>query len=78
MDFIMQCVHEISSLNDELEFALDNLSMVHNAMEEDGGANWQRSNNAVFSVYLQLNSICKQLNEVTESAIMGHAERKKK
>lgn len=73
MNFVMDRVHEISSLTNELEFALDNLSMVHNAMEEDGGANWQRSNNAVFSVYLQINSIWKQLDAATEAAIMGRA-----
>ena len=78
MDFIMDCAHEISALNDELEFTLDNLSMLVSAMEEDGGANWRRSNNAVFSVYLQLISIHKRIDEITEAAIRGNAERKKK
>lgn len=73
MDFVMNCLQEISSLTDELDFALDNLCMVHHAMEEDGGANWQVSNNAVFFVYLMTCDIVKRLNEITEQALAKRA-----
>lgn len=76
MDFIMQCIQEVSGLTDELEFALDNLCMVHHAMEEDGGANWQTSNNAVFCVYLVMCNIAKRLSETTEQALYKRANEK--
>lgn len=52
----------------ELECALDNLGAVHTAMEEDGGMNWQKLTNAVFSVECMLHDIHKRIEQRTEQA----------
>ena len=68
MDFI----NDVDMLNFELECAIDNLWAVHSNMEEDQGANWQKSNNAVFSVYLRLIAIKDEIHAVTNAAIEKH------
>lgn len=65
----MDLINDVDMLNYELECAIDNLWAVHSNMEEDQGANWQKSNNAVFSVYLRLIAIKDEIHAVTNAAI---------
>ena len=65
----MDGINDVDMLNFELECAIDNLWAVHSNMEEDQGANWQKSNNAVFSVYLRLIAIKNELQSATNAAI---------
>lgn len=62
-------INDVDMLTNELECATDNLVAVHSTMEEDGGANWQRRCNAVFSVYLQVCNIRERLDARTNQAI---------
>lgn len=64
-----ELINDVDSLTNELEWAMDALEAIHTTMEEDGGSNWQRRCNAVFSVYLQVCSIRDRLDERTNQAI---------
>ena len=64
-----ELINDVDSLTNELEFAMDALAAIHTTMEEDGGANWQRRCNAVFSVYLQVCSIQERLDKRTNQAM---------
>lgn len=63
----MDLVNYVEMLNFELECAIDNLWAVRSNMEEDQGANWQKSNNAVFSVYLRLVAIKDEIQAATNA-----------
>lgn len=62
-------INDVDMLTNELEWAMDALAAIHTTMEEDGGANWQRRCNAVFSVYLQVCNIRERLDARTNQAI---------
>ncbi len=62
-------INDVDMLTNELEWAMDALAAIHTTMEEDGGANWQRRCNAVFSVYLQVCNILERLDARTNQAI---------
>lgn len=64
----MYLVNQADALSFELECAIDNLMAVHSFMEDDQGANWQKSANAVFSVFLRLRDINKELQEAVKIA----------
>lgn len=64
-----ELINDVDMLTNELEWAMDALAAIHTTMEEDGGANWQRRCNAVFSVYLQVCSIRDRLDARTNQAI---------
>lgn len=65
----MWLINEVDTLNFELECVIDNLWAVHGNMEEDQGANWEKTNNAVFSVYLQLKAIHDQIQAAIDTTI---------
>lgn len=65
----MDLINDVEMLNFELECAIDNLWAVHCNMEEDQGANWQKTNNAIFSVYLRLDAIKTEIQAATNAAI---------
>lgn len=65
----MDLINDVEMLNFELECAIDNLWAVHCNMEEDQGANWQKTNNAIYSVYLSLNAIKNEIQAATDAAI---------
>lgn len=60
---------DVDTFTCELEFAMDALAAIHSTMEEDGGANWQRRCNAVFSVYLTVCNIVDKLKARTDQAV---------
>lgn len=59
----MHLINEVDTLAFDLECAIDNLWAVHTSMEEDQGANWQKSANAVCSAILRLIDIKKSIQE---------------
>ena len=65
----MDLISEMDALNFELECAIDNLWAVHGNMEADKGANWRNSNNAVFSVFMRLYSIKKEMRAAIDAAV---------
>ena len=67
-DWLWELINDVGLLNNELEWAIDNLDAVHTTMEEDEGTNWQRRCNAVFSIYLQLCSIQKRIDASIDQA----------
>ena len=67
MNWATSYLFDMELLEFELECALDNLGAVHTAME-DGGMNWQKLTNAVFSVECMLHDIHKRIEQRTEQA----------
>lgn len=57
---------DLEMITYDLECAIDNLAAVHLKMEEDGGANWQRMCNAIFSIYRQLCNIHADFNKMVD------------
>ena len=68
MNWATSYLFDMELLEFELECALYNLGAVHTAMEEDGGMNWQKLTNAVFSVECMLHDIHKRIEQRTEQA----------
>ena len=68
MNWATSYLFDMELLECELECALANLGIVHSVMEEDGGMNWQKITNAVFSVECMLYDIHKRLAQRTEQA----------
>ena len=77
MTEVLRTIDNIDECARELEFLADNLCAVHTAMESDGGANWQKMCNAVFSTWLQLLHIQKELYKESEKLFtLGIAKQK--
>ena len=57
---------DLDEITFRLECAVDNLGVVHGAMEEDSGANPKIFCNAVFSIYLQLMDLKEELQQLSE------------
>lgn len=72
LDFL----NDVDDLAFQLECAVDNLVAVHSVMEDEGGVNWERRCNAIFSTYLQLCSIQKALSCRVEQAAADERKRK--
>ena len=53
----------------ELECSLENLEAIHRVMEDDGGANWQKRCNALFSACNQLGVVLEELKNISNEAI---------
>ena len=69
-------LNDVDDLAFQLECAADNLVAVHSVMEDEGGANWERRCNAIFSTYLQLCNIQKALSCRVEQAAADERKRK--
>ena len=69
-------IADVDSLTNELEWAMDALAAIHSTMEEDGGANWQRRCNAVFSVYLTVCNILDRLANRTDQELEDRTAQK--
>ena len=77
MTEVLRTIDDIDECARELEFLTDNLLAVHTAMESDGGANWQHMCNAVFSAWLHLRHIQKELEKESEKLFtLGIAKQK--
>ena len=70
MNWATSYLFDMELLEFELECALDKkiVAPVISAMEEDGGMNWQKLTNAVFSVECMLHDIHKRIEQRTEQA----------
>ena len=53
----------------ELECSLENLEAIHRVMEDDGGANWQKRCNALFSACCHLGVVLEELKKLSNEAI---------
>ena len=49
----------------ELECSLENLEAIHRVMEDDGGANWQKRCNALFSACCHLGVVLEELKKLS-------------
>lgn len=68
MDWATSYLFDMELLEFELECALDNLGAIHSVMEEDGGTNWQKLTNAVYSAECMFHDIHKRIVQRTEQA----------
>lgn len=53
----------------ELECSLENLEAIHRVMEDDGGVNWQKRCNALFSACCQLGVVLEELQKLSNEAL---------
>lgn len=53
----------------DLECSLENLEAIHRVMEDDGGANWQKRCNALFSACCHLRVVLENLRKLSGDAL---------
>ena len=70
-------INDMDVLIYEMECAVDNLSAVHMTMESDGGMNWQRMCNAVYSACLQLRAINDRMCDRSDLATQEWQQQRK-